>query len=222
MADPKLIFRERFKTEELEKTKLSYEDLFEVKSDEDVDYQEVLERNNLEWTRRLNETRQLAIKEGYDAGLNDGEQLARKRIDEQLHHFEAALMDLDRRLFQTIEEIKPGITSLVFDIAEKVISVPVQNEALQKWVVESVSKALEAISDHVKIEITVAESDYESVKELVEKLPEMKKIKIVYSGKLSPGEFKIESPHNAIINDFTKKMADLRNAAPLTDWGNIK
>lgn len=222
MADPRLIFRERFKSDELEKTKLSYEDLFQVKSDEDVDYKEVLERNNLEWTRRLNDTRQLAIKEGYDAGLNDGEQIARKRIDEQLHHFEAALMDLDRRLFQTIEEIKPGITSLVFDIAEKIISVPVQNEALQKWVVESVSKALEDISDHVKIDIVVSETDYDAVKELLEKLPELKKIKITYSGKLLPGEFSIESPHNAIINNFTKKMADLRNAAPLNDWGKAQ
>lgn len=220
MPDPRLIYRERLQNQDVDKAKLSYEDLFQVKSNDEVDYQEVIERNNLEWTRRLNETRQLAIKEGYEAGLNDGEAKARKRIDEQLHHFEAALMDLDRRLLQTIEEIKPGITSLVFDVAEKVISVPVQNEALKNWVVQSVAKSLEDISDHTKIDITVSEADYDAVKELIEKLPELKKIKIDYSGKLSPGEFSIESPHHIVVNSFAKKLSDLRKAVPLNDWGN--
>lgn len=222
MADPKLIFRERLKLEDVDKTRLSYEDLFQVKTEEDVDYHEVLERNNLEWTRRVNETRQLAIKEGYDAGLNDGESKARKRIDEQLHHFEAALMELDRRLQQTIEEIKPGITSLVFDIAEKVIGVPIQNEQLQKWVVDTVQHTLESITDHSKIHITVAEADYDAIKELMENVSELKKIKVDYSATLKPGEFIIDSPHHAVVNSFSKKLEDLRLSAPLNDWGKKK
>lgn len=222
MADPKLIFRERLKLDEVEKTRLSYEDLFQVKTEEDVDCQEVLERNNLEWTRRMNETRQLAIKEGYDAGLNDGESKARKRIDEQLHHFEAALMELDRRLQQTIEEIKPGITSLVFDIAEKVIGVPIQNEQLQKWVVATVEHTLESITDHSKIHITVAEADYDAIKELMQKVSGLKKIKVDYSATLKPGEFIIDSPHHAVVNSFSKKLEDLRMSAPLNDWGKKK
>ena len=222
MPDPKLIFRERFQVAEVDKTKLSYEDLFQVKSNDEVDYQEVIERNNIEWTKRMNDTRQLAVKEGYDAGLNDGETKARIRIDEQLHHFENALMELDRRLQQTIEEIKPGITSLVFDLAEKVIGVPVDNEGLKNWVVESVSTALEEIGDHTKVEIEVSEADYDSIKEVIEKLPELKKIKLNYSASILAGEFRIETPHNVIMNNFAKKLADLRLAAPLADWGLSK
>ncbi|TNE71801.1 hypothetical protein EP331_08470 [bacterium] len=222
MPDPKLIYRERLQQDEVEKTRLSYEDLFQVKTDEEVDYQEVLERNNLEWTRRVNETRQLAIKEGYDAGLTDGETQARKRIDEQLHHFEAALMEIDRRLHQTIEEIKPGIVSLVFDMAEKVIGVPVENDSLKTWVVDTVRTTLETITDHSKIKITVAEADYDAVKELMEKLPEFKKVTVTYTGRLNPGEFEIDSPHHAVLNSFSKKLDDLRAAAPLNDWGKKK
>lgn len=222
MADPKLIFRERLNQDTVEKTRLSYEDLFQVKSDEDVDYQEVIERNNLEWTRRVNETRQIAIKEGYDAGLTDGETLARKRIDEQIHHFEATLTELDKRLQQTIEEIKPGIVSLVFDLAEKVIGVPVENEKLKVWVVDTIRHTLESITEHSKIKITVAEADYDSVKELIDKLPDLKKVTVNYSGSLNPGEFEIDSPHHAVLNDFSKKLEDLRIAAPLNDWGKEK
>jgi flagellar biosynthesis/type III secretory pathway protein FliH len=220
MADARLIYRERLNYHEKDKTRLSYEELFEEKPVEEIDYQDVIERNNLEWTRRVNETRQAAIKEGYQAGFYDGEIKARQRIDEQLHHFENALMELDLRLRQTIDEIKPGVTSLVFDIASKVIGVPVNNNELKTWVVNSVKKALDTISDNAKMDITVSEVDYESVKVLMEKIPSVEKIKIGYSKSLKPGEFKIETPHDVIVNDFAKKMADLRKSVPLQDWGN--
>lgn len=219
MADIRLIYRERLHNKDKEKARLSYEDLFEVKPVEEVDYHEVLERNNIEWTRRLNDSRQQAIKEGYEAGIADGEFKARQRIDEQLHHFENALMELDNRLRQTIEELKPGITSLVFDIAEKVIGVSVENEPLQQWVTQTISSVLSPISEHAKIEITVAEFDFESVKTLISKLPRADKILVTYSKSLKPGEFKIETPQQAIVNNFAKKLTDLRQSAPLTDWG---
>jgi flagellar biosynthesis/type III secretory pathway protein FliH len=220
MADVRLIFREQLQYQAKDKTKLSYEELFEEKPTEDVDYQDVIERNNLEWTRRLNETRQLAIKEGYQAGFSDGEAKARQRIDEQLNHFENALMELDQRLRNTIEEIKPGVTSLVFDMAEKVIGVPVENEQLQLWVQESVKKTLDSISENTKIEILVSEYDYESIVTLMEKTPGIDKIKVNYSKTFKPGEFKIESSHDVTVNNFSKKMADLRKSIPLQDWGN--
>ena len=220
MADVRLIYREQLKYQAKDKTKLSYEELFEEKPTEEIDYQDVIERNNLEWTRRLNDTRQTAIKEGYQAGFSDGEAKARQRIDEQLHHFENALMELDQRLRNTIEEIKPGVTSLVFDMAEKVIGVPVENEQLQKWVQESVKKTLDSISENTKIEIVVSEYDYEAIVALMEKMPGVEKIKVSYSKTFQPGEFNVETPHDAVVNNFTKKMADLRKSIPLQDWGN--
>ncbi len=220
MADVRLIYREQLKYQAKDKTKLSYEELFEEKPTEEIDYQDVIERNNLEWSRRLNDTRQAAIKEGYQAGFSDGEAKARQRIDEQLHHFENALMELDQRLRITIEEIKPGVTSLVFDMAEKVIGVPVHNEQLQTWVKESVKKTLDSISENTKISIVVSEYDYEAIVALMEKMPGVEKIKVSYSKTFQPGEFNVETPHDAVVNNFTKKMADLRKSIPLQDWGN--
>lgn len=219
MSDPKLIFKERFSLDKDEKARLNYEDLFQVKSEEDVDYQEVIERNNLEWTKRLNETKQLAIKEGYDAGLSDGEAKAVERIDEQLHHFEEAIMELDRRLTQTIDEIKPGVSALVFDIAEKIIGVPITNKRLTKWVEEQIIQNLKTLTDNTKVEILVSEYDYESIKQVMDSIQTTHSIQVKYSNDLLSGEFKIDTPYASIINNFKKKMEDFRDSAPLADWG---
>lgn len=219
MPDPKLIHKERFNVEETQKARISYNDIFKIEDEEDVDYSEVIERNNLEWSRRLNEAKQEAVREGYEAGVQDGKEKAKAVIEDQLHHFERALMDLDQRLQHVVDDLKPGVTSLIFDLAEKVIEVPVRTEELEAKVLEQVESALEQISSKRDIKITVAEEDYEAIHTLLEKLNFGGQVDIRYDETLNAGEFRIDTPHQAVINSFRKKLEDIRANLSVKDWG---
>lgn len=219
MPDPKLIHKERFNVEEAQKARISYNDIFRMEEEDDVDYSEVLERNNLEWSRRLNEAKQEAVREGYEAGVQDGKEKAKEVIEDQLHHFERALMDLDQRLQHVVDDLKPGVTSLIFDLAEKVIQVPLRSEELEAKILEQVEEVLEEISEKREIKITVAEQDYDAIHTLLEKLNYGGQIDIRYDGNQNPGEFRIDTPNEAIINNFRKKLEDIRANLSVRDWG---
>lgn len=218
MPDPKLIHKERLQVEDKEKAKLSYLDIFKADERKDIDYESLIERTNQEWMRKMNDARQQSVQEGYEAGLRDGEENAKEIIEFQLHHFETILKELDEKLNSILNSIRPGVTQLVFALLEKLIEVPFEQDNLKEWVTQKINENIDGLLKQQDITITVSEQDYDAVNALMKKMEPKHNIKITYSTHIHSGEYKLETPEEAVINNFKKKLNDLKQQIPLDTW----
>lgn len=220
---PKVIEKDRLRVKddnEQQKARLSYEMVFVDKEEVDEDVSRAVERVNTEWEHRLINEKQKAVDQGYAAGFEDGMQKAREEIDTHLGTFNQALDDLEGYLTETISALKPAVNALVFDLAEKVIGVPVESEALREKVFGQIEQFLKQLDDDHKAVITVSEQDYDSVQHLKEKADHLRHIAIERDAGLNPGEYRVESNHGVLLNDFKKTLTDFRNSSKLDDWIN--
>ena len=206
----KVIHKEQIRFGEEQKARLSYDMVFDESHDEiDQDTRQVLEQTEKEWEAKLVRERQSAIEEGYQAGYNDGYTKAKEEIDQQVAPVRQALNELNTQIAGFSEQIKPAVTSLIFEIAEKVISVPVENEALQHQVTRAVGEWLNRLQDEQQVWIYVSEADYEAVRSLLSEQDSHVKLSVV--AEMDPGEFRVETNHQAIIQDFKRHLATFRS-----------
>ena len=219
MPAPKVIYKEKFNLRDEESSRLSYEDLFSFKDEVDISVADAIERNNIDWNKKLTDARKSSLKEGYDAGFEDGVRKAREEIDAKVGAFEQVLMQIDQRLDKLVEDLRPGITTLVFDLAEKVIEVPVRTEALEAKLNDEIGRALKSINESAKVHITVSGYDYDVVKPLVESTAGKHAITIDYDDNLRTGEYRIETTEEAVISNYRKSLKEIRDNLSLDEWG---
>ncbi len=216
----KVIDKTRLQLEEEKdfRKRLSYDMVFLDKPEVDEDLERMLAQNNAQWEQRIVKERQKAVEQGYAAGFEDGKQKAKTEIDLHLNTFEQALNQFEQILHDTIAVLETATHSLVFDLAEKVIGVPVENETLKEKVAKAIEQFLKELEDDHKAVITVSDSDYDSIVYLKEKVTHLKHIAIERNSELNPGEFKVDSNHAALIQNFKKNLNDFRQTAKLSDW----
>lgn len=218
---PKVIEKDRLKVDEPSgnAARLSYEMVFVDKEDVDEDKAILVEKLNTEWEHRLLKERQKSVDQGYAAGLEDGKKKAKAEIDQHLGTFEQAIHDLDQHLNETLEALKPGLHAMVFDLAEKVIGVPVSSEELQDKVKNQIEQFLKELADDSKAAITVSDHDFDSIQFLKEKITHLRQIEIERDPNLQPGEYRVDANHGVLLNNFKKILADFRSSTKIPDWG---
>ena len=231
----KLIYKENLNFEESDLARLSYDVVFrqpdieaEEEAEEEVrqhqELEEAIEQNNAEWQQRLEQVRKQALQEGYDAGVQDGRQEARQQARQQaqqeLQQVQQGMTALEQEFSQLLEEMKPGITSLIFDIAEKVIQVPVESQALREVVVNQVAESLGQLDSDIHIKLLVSGQDADLMREVTGQIGS-RHIEINIDEQLNPGEYRIETPREVIEQNFKKYLADMRARLKKEDWGHI-
>ena len=208
-------------------TRLSYEMLFQEKPARNNGYKtnievnELLKENDLIWEARLEEakrlTREEALKEGYSEGKKD----ALDEVKQHLLPIREAITEVDGRINKLLDELKPHLASLVFDLTEKVLEVPVYNEELQHRVEEEVHRILEEIEEGTRVKIAVSPEDYQIISGLDTSGDLMKKTDIHYDESLNPGEYRIETRYEVIVKNFRKMLNDLKESTILSQSINL-
>ncbi len=216
----RIIQKDQLRVDEKESARLSYDMVFEQDHDEmDSDARELLEQTRAEWEKKLVRERQKAIEEGYQAGYRDGYEQARQEVEQQLMPVKQALEQVENRLEAFTEEIKPALTTLVFELAEKVLSVPVDNEDLKQQVASTVKTWLDRFRNEQQLTVHVSETDYETVKQLVK--DDQNGVVLNCSPEVNPGEFHIETNHQAVIQNFKKHLVHLRSKSEVKEALNL-
>lgn len=212
----KVIHREQLQFEDKEAARLSYDMVFDESREEvDEETRRLMEQTKEEWEKKLVRERQQAIEEGYKAGYKDGYEKAKQETEEQITPVKQALEQVEQRLSTFTEEIKPALTSLVFELAEKVITVPVENEELKNQVTTAVQNWLTRLHNEQQIQVYVSEADYESIRFLMDE--QKKGVQLTTTPDLNPGEFHIETNHHAVIQNFKKHLANIRSKSDVKE-----
>jgi len=247
--------------------KLSYDMLFENnenleeggsesgKESETFSREEVEKRlaeKEAQWQERLEQERSDAEEAGFRKGYDQGKEDAEQRCLERIAGFEKMMQQLDREFKQAMEELKPHIASLVFDITEKVLNLPLNHPQLQQRVLkphiaslvfditekvlnlplnhpqlqqrvqEETSQLVENLDDELQVKMVLSEADIATIREAFENHQKADYITLRSDGELNPGEYIIETKKECIIKNFKKMVADFRQSVSFSDIENMQ
>jgi flagellar biosynthesis/type III secretory pathway protein FliH len=208
-------------------TKLSYEMVFarnledsqDFDPDEKIlrsDLQRVLENKDHEFDVKLSLEKIRTHEQSFIRGLEEGEQIARERFESQIKPLQDALEEANQTVQNLMEELKPYLATLVFDLAEKVLEHPVQSEEMQQRVKKEINALLSEVDSNLKIRIDISAFDYELITSVVEARDHQDKIEVNPDPGLNSGEYRIETASELIVKQFRKVLNDYRQRLAVT------
>ncbi|MGD8428362.1 MAG: FliH/SctL family protein [Balneolaceae bacterium] len=168
-----------------------------------------------EWEKKLEEAERKAFQEGVEEGKQQGVQEVRESVNGQLAALEKAMRQVEERITGLTDELKPHVATMVFEVAEKIIGMPIKSEALKERVAEEVRHILKSIQQDVKVNVKVAATDYGFIVRALKDLPKNNHIEISSSESLSSGEYSVDTQNERIVKRFKKMLTDFREKLAL-------
>ncbi|MEX0779595.1 MAG: FliH/SctL family protein [Balneolales bacterium] len=180
----------------------------------------VIDRKKEEWKKEQSIELELARKNSFAQGEEEGRFKEREKMEGSIASLMAAMEEADLHVNKLLNEVKPYIATMVFDLAEKVIEVPVKNEDLQQLVGKQVEKIVDQFAANTEISVEVSGYDLDAVRKIVEDSRRLEYITLKESGELNPGEFRINTQQEQIIKEFRESLQDFRDSVFHTDKKN--
>jgi flagellar biosynthesis/type III secretory pathway protein FliH len=227
----KLIYKERLDFDEKDSTRLSYDVVFrqpeiereQQEAEEEAnreELQQALEEQEQQWQQRLEQVRQQAQQEGYERGLQEGQQQAHQMVQERLTVFEQALDQAGNKVEAVVEQLAPGVTSMIFEVAEKVIGIPLNHSQLRERVRREVRATLDRLDESLRIQVYVSPNDFESIQQITNQY-QNRNIHVQADDTLQPGEYFVETNQEAVVRNFQKALRDMRDDLRVEDWREL-
>ena len=209
--------------------KLSYEMIFsnslanpdgEYDPDEKIlrsDLKKVLDNKEHEYDVSLNLEKIKTHEQSFIRGLQEGEEIAKERFKEQIAPLQNALVEANSKVDSMMDQLKPYLASLVFDLAEKVVDHPIHSPELQERTQKEISNILTEIDAGIKIKIEVSSFDFELIKQVVDGQVDHQKIDVRVDNHLKPGEFRVDTTSELIVKEFKKILKDFKERIAITN-----
>lgn len=185
----------------------------ERKSEEE--HQQELQKLEEEWKQKFEQAKEEAFQQGLEEGKEQGKEEALESMEEQMDAVKDALESSNNRVNNLLEELKPHMATMVFDVAEQIIGLPVKSEALKEKVATEIRKILTAIEKDIQVNVVVAATDYGFIVRALKDLPNAEHIEITSTESLNPGEYSIDTHNERIVKSFKKMLDDFREKLAL-------
>lgn len=233
MKEHKILDNEKITWHEDERRQLDYQTLFEDNSEpspsqkaehpengekEKNDVGALLREKKYEWRVRLKNARENAFAKGFEEGKKEGISQSRKEIDNKLTELEVMFEKAHREWKERQEKLNPGLLDLVFEIAESILEIPVENTDIRKKLDQDLEELLQRIDDYSKPMLWISESDYHYVEKLKERYAPETTVNIKISAECNPGEFKFDTDQERVVSDFRKLLTDFKAKLSLPSW----
>lgn len=192
-----------------ESTQLRYPTLIDNDSISNEAFQQALAEKEKMWEKRLEHVRNSSLREGYQAGLEEGKASALGEYQEIASQLQIMLSEIESKVEQQFVEMQPAIADLVFKLAGKVLQVPVDQKALKQQVADDIQQALRELTNKNQVVVSVSASDYETVEPLLRRNGDKGYIEISLHDDLKPGEYLIETPNEIVEKNFGKILDQL-------------
>lgn len=176
-----------------------------------------LQENDARWQNRLQKEKEYTEQISFEKGITEGKKQAKSRYLEQLSGFEQVMNQIDNKYNQAIEELKPQIAALVFDMTEKVLDIPLKHKKLRGRVQKEVSQIIEELDDKLQVKVKLSESDFNMLQKAFEKNEEIEHIHLQIDESFNPGEYAVETKNECIIKNFKKIINDFKESITFTD-----
>jgi len=182
-----------------------------------VDIQEKLDALNRKWEDRLVREKNKSAEKAYREGFIKGNKEACEQMETQIEMLNESLEAYDLRLHQMVDKLKPHLINMVFDLAEKVLDIPVQNDRLNERIQGEITSHLDEIEEGTRAIITIGPAHEEIVKNLLDNGQNNQSLEMRVSENLKPGEYRIETKFEKVIRDYKKQLNDLRETVGIVD-----
>ncbi|WP_138430793.1 FliH/SctL family protein [Fodinibius saliphilus] len=183
-----------------------------------VDVQELLKERDKKWKERLKKSRAAAYSKGVEQGKEQGYQEAKEEFKQKEKQLETMFEQAHKEWHERHEALNPGLLDLSFEIAEEIVGIPVENPEIRELMKEELSVLLHGAEEEVKPLLRVCESDYQYVKDLVEKYAPEATLTIRVSEDCNPGEFEFETDKKMVVYRFKEILNDFRENLSLPSW----
>jgi flagellar biosynthesis/type III secretory pathway protein FliH len=176
-----------------------------------------LRRLEKKWKQKLKDAKEEAYHQGLNEGKQQGKDEAMDSIKQQMVTVEEAVASVDGRIGDLMDDLKPHMATMVFDVVEKIIGLPVKSETLKENVATEVREILSSIEKEVQINVMVAATDYGFIVRALKDLPNSEHIEISSSESLNTGEYSIDTHNERIVKSFKKMLKDFREKVALEE-----
>lgn len=158
-----------------------------------------------------------AKKEAYGKGFETGRKKAKSEMNNSIGSVLKALKSVDAHVDELMNQVKPHIATMVFDLAEKILALPVKNEILNERVTNEIEQIINDLESNTRVTVEVAVSDLKIVESRIEAMPNADHIVLRASGELNPGEYRVDTNREQIVKQFRKNLQDFRESVNLAD-----
>ena len=232
MEDQKILATEEISWYDEERAQLDYQMVFDNSEDQgeeeeaqqqeqeqqQIDVKALLRERDRKWKKRLKKAREHALSKGYEEGRKQGLAQGRSEIEERMTDLESSFSKAHEEWKRRQEILDPGLLDLVFDIAESILEIPVENPEIREKLNQEISSLLHRMDEQVTPFLWVSASDYSYVQNIKEKHLSESSVNIQVSEECNPGEFKFETDQKTVVHSFREMLDDFRNTLSLPSW----
>lgn len=178
---------------------------------------QILVEKEEEWNLKLESEVKAASESAFREGFESGVKKARKELNDSVSSVMSALKSVDSHLEELMNQVKPHIANMAFDIAEKILALPVKNEILNERVTNEIEQIINDLESNTRVIVDVAESDLETVREKLGDMQRTEHIVLRASAELQSGEYRVDTNREQIVKQFRKKLKDFRESITLAE-----
>lgn len=186
----------------------------EVYTQEEVN--EMLREQESEWQEKMQEMKHEVEQEARQEGIAEGKKLMKTEMESRLETLEESIKKAGESFQNIIDELKPYMASMVFDLAEKVLNQSLKDKKLHKSVEADIDEILKELENETRATITVSAEDLDHIDRFVEKKRSGEPITVKASDSLKTGEYTIDTCSERIVKNFRKILKDFREKVSLT------
>ncbi|MGN8226751.1 FliH/SctL family protein [Gracilimonas sp. BCB1] len=207
--------------------RLNYQMIFnesEVRNEEDeysektTDINELLDERDSRWKRKLEQVRNEAYAEGFNAGQTEGIEKARSEIDDKISVIKEAMTQAHEEWKTRQQILEPGLLDMVFEISESILGIPVENPAIRESLEEKIVPLLQKINEQSKPILWVCEDDLEFVQALKDDFSKSMVLNMQVSEDCNPGEFRLETQEETVVHNFREMLDEFKKTLALPSW----
>lgn len=182
------------------------------------EHREMLEKAEDEWRLKLEEAKAEVYKKGLEAGMKKGEERTLSDMARKKEWMKEVVSGIEEQISELMDDLKPQVATLVFDITEKILGLPVKSEKLREQVKVEIKSLISSLDRNIQVKLVVASSDYEFVLNALKELPNPERIQLSQSEKLSAGEYTVDTSNERIVKNFNKMLLDFREEVALEEF----
>lgn len=182
------------------------------------EHQKNLREAEEKWQVKLEEVSAEAYQKGLEEGFKKGEKKAQAVMEQKGELMKEVVCGIENHINELMDELKPRIATLVFDITEKILGLPLKSEKLGKEVTEEVGKLLLSFDRDIHVKLIVSSSDYGFMVRALKDLPNAERVQLSKSDELSTGEYTVDTENERIVKNFKKMLLDFRDEVALEEF----
>lgn len=208
-------------------TRLNYQMIFNEVAEKEAateEYEEqedvtaLLQERDERWKNKMKEVRDNALAEGLELGRSEGLEQARIEMKEKFSVIQKAI-DAGHREWQKRNRIlEPGLLDMVFEISEEILGIPVENPGIRKSIEEKLTPLLQKVDEQSRPILWVAQEDLQYIEKIKDDFSKSMVINIQPSPDCNPGEFRLETNEETVVQNFREMLTEFRKSLSLPSW----